>query len=107
MWNALLQLRKVSWYCVSSANFCPTHNSVRERRSEKYSGSPASARTSRKPASKDSLLEYWWLTGWPLYSRVGTEADHALDIPAASRPSRTAARIALAERMPVAGTCPV
>ncbi len=35
MWKARLQLRKVWWYCVSAANFSPTHSSVRSRSAEK------------------------------------------------------------------------
>ena len=35
MWKARLQLRKVAWYWVSSANFRATHSSVNGRSAEK------------------------------------------------------------------------
>ena len=52
-------------------------------------------------------MEYWWLTGRPSCSSVGTDADHSLDITTASRSPSTAARTAIADRMPVTGTCPL
>src|SRR6185437_4481375 len=104
---ALLQLRKDAKYGPSFANSCPTHSSVRSRSQEKYSGPWVAARMSRKAASNSSLLDHWWLTGRPWYSRVGTDADHSLDITTASRSSSTAASTAMADRMPVTGTWPL
>src|SRR5580704_12315627 len=109
MMKALLQLRNVAWYPVNAANLSPTQSSVRSRRAEKYPGIPAgsAASTSQKADSNAALLEYWWLTGSPRYSRVGTDADHSFDITTTSRSSRTAARTAMAEMTPVTGTCPL
>ncbi len=109
MWNARLQLRKVSWYWGSAANRLATQSSLNGRSAEKYSKpwprEPAS--TPRKPASNAPLLEYWWLTGTPSTSSVGMDADHSFDMITASRPSSAAASTAMAEMMPVTGTWPL
>ena len=65
------------------------------------------ASTSRKAVSNAALLEYWWLIAWSPACTVGTDADHSLDITTASRPSSAAAMTAIAEMMPVTGTCPL
>ena len=54
-----------------------------------------------------SLLEYWWLIARPSTTSVADEADHSFDMTTASRPSSTAATSAIAEMIPVTGTCPL
>ncbi len=105
----MLQLRNDPWYRSRAANSRPTHSSVRSRSQEKYSGIGAglSASTPRKAASKLALLEYWWFTGRPWSRSVGMDADHSLDMTTASRSSSTAASTAIADRIPVTGTCPL
>ena len=109
-WKARLQLRNVPWYWVSPANRSATHSSLNGRSDGEVADRGRRMRPRPAPRGtrprRSALLEYWWLTGRPSTSSVGMDADHSFDMTTASRPSSTAARTAMADRIPVTGTCP-
>ena len=69
---------------------------------------PTSARTAAsKRRSKSQLLLYWWLTGWPSTTRVGSEASRSLAITTSSAPTSAATATAIDMTIAVIGMCPL